>query len=282
MIITVDRDATVTLNLYISLNGALPQGFTALSIGASIGYTLDISPSDANLISATLVTPALGASIVNQINAGTYAAGVVQFNSNTKTFNQLEVYFNSTTNTISIPLPSAGTVILVGVSANVPIPSFYSYARTLIANVRTVVNYTGEFFLNVTSSSTTTLHVNHSSSNFVNVDPNGAVSVNAYWQIETSSNTNINAVLSYHYNNTLLAAKGIAADTLQFAYYTSNGWVFDGTSTVDASAGVVSQSSTHFSTWGVFSKSKDSGSSSSSSFVAPCFLLVLSVLAFFF
>eukprot|EP01119_Soliformovum_irregulare_P001452 TRINITY_DN1114_c0_g2_i1.p1 TRINITY_DN1114_c0_g2~~TRINITY_DN1114_c0_g2_i1.p1 ORF type:complete len:334 (-),score=102.61 TRINITY_DN1114_c0_g2_i1:160-1161(-) len=278
--INVDQDAQVTLSLLVSAETSpLPRGYNLLtqSAGAAtnIGYTFNVTPStatfSANLTGGILAQTALA--LLSQVNI---KAGLLQFDATAKTYNQIAVAVPSIAQQLSFSLPSVGSYAFVAFNIQSPIPTFYGYARQLAANVANrivyLVNATEQFAINVTSSVQTDLKVDYSTSISGAANFDGYVALDAYFQIETASPAQVAANLSYTFDQAVLAAKGITADTLVFAYQTASGWKIDGSATV--SGNVVTQGTTHFSQWGVYGQS---GTSNAATIFASISLIICTI-----
>lgn len=233
-------------------------------------HVLSTTTFSANLTGGTLASAAIA--ILASANVH---AGLLQFDATTKTYNQVAVVIPSGATQLSFPLPNIGSYVFVAFNISSPIPTFYGYARELtagvVARVAYFYNQTQQFAINVTAQADADLTVNFSTSTS-NPQPENYIQVGAYFDIETSSAASVVANLSYTFDQAAVEAKGIALDTLQFAYYTASGWKFDGNAQV--SGNVVTQGTTHFSSWGVYGQSSDAVTLVASSLTFLALLLV--------
>jgi hypothetical protein len=286
--IMVDKDSQATLSLFLNVGlgtAVIPNGFSSLALAAGVGFTLGLS-NGAIVVSANLTTPPL--SLVAQQAANASArVGCLQFNAQERTFSEVDIASYSVANGFVIPLPEAGTYILVGISANVVTPNFYARAKRLIANARALVRYSATFVLDVTVSASTSVNVTFTTNNPApKTPPPRYISLNAHWDIKISSQANVQAVLSYTYNAAELVAAGIKKATdLKFGFYNdaTAQWEFMN-SNVDVVGTVVSQSTTHFSTWGVYGDNGEAAvtppANSASGLIASIALLLVSLALF--
>jgi hypothetical protein len=275
LIVQVDQNANITVNGYTALTGGVnyPPGFAALSLGVAVGFTISISPANAVVATLNLTTGALTVQSQAQIITG-FRAGVLQFDSATNTFQDITVASYSPTLGLVVPLPAAGTYILVAANVNAALPTFYGKARQLAANVKSTLWFTAGLVLDVTAQANTAITVTYSQANPTPKDPPKYTPLNVYFDINLATQTTVASTLSYTYNATQLAAAKLNANQLQLGFYdTANAqWNFVG-SKVDTNAMVVSTTTTHFSTWAVYAA--NSGTMASLSFFIVCLALVL-------
>jgi hypothetical protein len=285
LIVQLDTTANLTVNVYASANTlTLPTGYTVvtsplnLGVNVALGFTLSISPSNANVITANLTTGPLSTQSQGQITGGV-RAGCLQFDTNTNTYQDITVNYSPTVG-ITVPLPSAGVYILVAVNANVPLPSFYEKARALVGGVQTAISYASGLVINVTATANTAVTVTFNTTTTYK-NPNGYVSLNAYFDINLSTQTAIQAVIKYNYTANQLAQAGLkSANQLAIGFYdtAAGAWNFAAGSQVDANAMVVSTTTTHFSTWGVYGSNPNPASATTVSFFLLSIAILLSLL----
>jgi len=263
LVIQVNASTNLTVNIFVLTNlnamGNLPTGYSALTVATAVGFTVTLSNSAA-IVSANLTTPAIDANTAQTINT-TGRVGCLEFTASSHSYQDIAVNSFSAANGISIPIPEAGTYVLAAVNLNAATPNFYSRIKKLVANVKSTVayasNFTTNFVVSVTADANADLNVTFYSSNPAPQGPPATLTpLGVYWQIDATAGANVNAQLNYTYTAQQLTAAGIAtANTLKFAFYntTSGAWQALSGANVDVNAQVVSQTTTHFSTWGVYS-----------------------------
>lgn len=294
--VIVDTNTTIQVNLFLqtSLNtmGSLPTGYSALTLFAAVGFSITLG-NGASLISANLTTGGLDAAALQAINASG-RVGCLEFTANSRSYQDISISSFSLAQGITIPIPEAGTYIFTAVKLNAATPNFYGRIKKLLANVKTAVayatNFTSNFVVEVTANANADLNVTFYSSNPApKPAPSNFVPLGVYWDISASGSASVNAVLNFTYTAQQLAAAGIAtANNLRFAFYntvTSTWEVISGFS-VDANLQVVSQTTTHFSQWGVYSYSQPASTQTQTETAvtttseAPVFVVSLLVLLF--
>jgi len=258
--IELNMNGNVTLQAYVNLQTTLPSGCQNLSFGLDIGYQLIISPPNAVVISATLTTPALAASAIALITLNTNL-WFFQYNSTTQFYSAIAVNYNGITQVVTVPLPSAGIYVLVVLDITAPIPTFFDQPRDLSAQSNVSLSFPDGLSLSVNVQSDTTLTTTFLTTNPHNNPGNGSTSINAFFDFNTTSNVTLNATIYYQYSVQTVNQIGVDATTLKIAFYDeqSGQWVFPSSGgSVSTSTMVVSQTTTHFSTWGVFGHSTSS------------------------
>jgi len=298
LVITVNQNANVTLAVFVSITGSLPAGFTSLSFGANVGYTLQVQPASAVVISASLVTPGLVVSSAALITESV-TAGCLQFDSTTNAYSYVDFpSYDILSQQITIPIPGAGTYVFVAMQFNTPLPTFYKIVRHLMAEVNYTLTFTMGLTLQVTASANATLNTTFYTSNPAPESPSGELSLGAWFDFDMSSTSSaVNATIQYAYNQSQLIAAGINdATTIKIGFYdtTSASWSFMSTGgSVDTTTDVAAQVTTHFSTWGVYASASSTSAGTSSmssttsmsssaaknSFALLLLLLLLSLLA---
>jgi len=288
LVITTSVDSNVTLDTFAAV-GLLPQGYTSINFGADVGYTLSLSAGV--VVSATLTTPALAASSVLAVN-GSARVGVLEVNTAAITFYYQEVPITtySATQGITLSLPEAGTYVFTAVDVNVAVPQFYTRAKQLVANVRSLVRYSANFVMDVTVDVNAKLNVTFYAVNPLATNPPAQyTSLNTYWDIQLDTTANVQATLQYTYTAAQLTGVGTTAGSLRFGYYdtTALQWNILSGAVIDTGATSVSQATTHFSTWGVFGSSGTPGtppapSGNGATGVVASILLLLACLSLLF
>ena len=118
--ITLNANANVTVSLYLNANAqvSLPNGLVPLSFAVSTGFTLDVTPATATVVSARFVTPAVSLSSLAKLSAG-MKAGCLKYDSNIEWYNTFEVEsVNLITYQISVTLPSSGTYLFAAFNSS--------------------------------------------------------------------------------------------------------------------------------------------------------------------
>jgi len=282
--IELDQNSQVTLSAYasISVSGGLPPGYNSLDFTGSVGvgFTLDISPANAVVISAQLTTPSLTLAAIGLIT-GQVTVGCLRFDSNSQTYTEIAApSYDALENTITVDLPVAGTYVFVVVNLNAVIPTFYNEIRTIEADVNTTLNYTASasstLILTIYTSSSADLNTTFYTSNPTSSSPSGYISADAYFDFNISSQNDLQAILQFTYDANTITQAGIKESTLQFGYFddTSGKWTFPGNANVNSNTKVITQSTTHFSTWGAFGTS----TASSIGVLIPLVVLIIGLL----
>jgi hypothetical protein len=259
--VLVKADTTVLLNIFQSSNfsslfGGLPKGYGSLSLGSAIGYTVQFANGNA-LVSANLTTSTLDAAAQQLITAAG-RAGALSFSASSNSFEDIPV--NVSQNKVTVAVQQAATYLFTAVQTNAATPNIYGKIKTLLANATSTIafanNYTTNFIVQVTAQANADLKVVFSTQNPApRPAPASLVPIGAYWDI-TAAGTSVNAVLNYTFTQAQLNAAGAAASTLRFAFYNTASATWDvipAGASVDTVAKVVSQATTHFSQWGVYS-----------------------------
>jgi len=251
------------------VNGGLPPGYDSLSFtgAVGVGFTLDVTPSSAVIISASLTTPSLTAVAIALITGST-SVGCLRFDSTTQSYTEIDVpSYSLLDDTVTVNLPVSGTYVFVAVNLNAEIPTFFGEVRSIEAQVNTTFNYTGNaassLLLSIYTSSSASLNTTFYSSNPTSSEPSGYISANAYFDFNISTVSTLQAALQFTYDSAAIVNAGIQESTLQFGYYddASGKWTFPGNANVDTTTKVLAQSTTHFSTWGVYGTSGTAASS---------------------
>jgi len=284
--IEVSQDAQVTLSIYVSISvsGGLPPGYESLGFtgAVGVGFTLSVTPSSAVIISASLTTPALTAAAIALIT-GSASVGCLRFDSNSQSYTEIDIpSYSLLDNTVTVNLPVSGTYVFVAVNLDAQIPTFFGEIRTIQAEVNTTFNYTGDatssLLLSIYTSSSADLNTTFYSSNPTSTEPSGYISANAYFDFNISTVSTLQAALQFTYDAAAIANAGISETTLQFGYYdeATGKWSFPGNANVDTTTRVLAQSTTHFSTWGVYGTSGTTASSAN--LIVPVVALIASFL----
>lgn len=249
--ITTSADADVTLSAVAALTHEVPEGFSSIAFGASLGFTLEVS-GDATVVDASLKTPALSAAVFASLSS-TVQARCVRWDANAEAYTTVTVEEVNAQQQVVIDLPTAGLYVVASANIDVPLPALYLEARATSSTSATF-SYPGGFELEVSTDTDNEVTVDFSDDS--NHDDNeGTVALGAYFDIELAVGSSADATLRYEYDSSISAS---TAARLRFAYWDetsgeSGAWVFLETgASVDVDAHVVSQTTTHFSEWGVF------------------------------
>jgi len=265
--ITLDSAADVTLSAASAVSATMPTGYSSIGFSAQTGFKLDVSGS-AKITQARLVTPPLAASAVAKIT-GSVNAGCVRFDADAEAYTNVAIQsYDAVLHKVTVDLPVEGTYFFAAVSANVPLPSLYAEARAT-STTSAKFSYPGGFELDVSSSSSNEVTVS-SASYSTTADPSGYTNLGAFWSIDLNKEESVTATLKFVYKDTVDISSTAAAN-LKFAFKNAAGaWEFPSSGgQVDASAGVMTQSTTHFSEWAAFKSDSNGGMSATNQAVNP-------------
>jgi len=258
--IMLESSATIILDLYVSISSEaeLPSGSELLTFSSSVnaGFNLSISPPNVAIGYINFTSPGIDNS---DIITGSAEASCFQYDPSLNFYNQLNVDVSSASvfPTITVSLPTPGIFLFVSLDSNAQFPSFYGSGKNLPAGKERSFIYPNGLSLQVTSESSNYLIANFSE-NVYFPNPSNYISIDAFFTFTAESEDNLNATITYTYDKSEIEAKGIAESTLRIGYYdtTQSSWIFMSSGgSVDTSASVVSQTTTHFSTWGVYGSS---------------------------
>jgi len=271
--VLASASTTVQLNLFLptnftSLFGSLPKGYSSLNLATAIGYGVQFA-NDNSLLSANLTTSALDAA-AQQLISSVGRAGALSFSAASNSFQDVQISANAQ-NKLTIPIQQSATYIFTAVQNNAALPNIYGKIKKILANTPALFayasNFTTNFIVQVTAKADADFNAVFSAVNPAPKNPPAnLVSLGAYWDISASAGAgaaSVNAVLNYTYTNAQLTAAGATAASLRFAFYnvSSAAWELVPGNIVDAAANVVSQATTHFSQWGVYSEQATQGTS---------------------
>jgi len=270
--IEMSTDANVTLSAFLEMSASLlPKGYQTLmfSAGSEMGFMLSVEPNHAIVLSATLYTPALSASSIALFKESV-SVGCLQYNASTSSVSYVDfATFSESTFTISVPLPSAGTFVFVAVNAGADEPTWFGVARYLQRQQNYTLTFAEGLTLQVMSTVNANLTTTFSSTNPFPSPPAPFVSLGVFFNftLDTSSDSDetVQAIISYAYNESQLLVQNLLASSLRIGFYeeSSASWNFPSSGgSVNTKTQVVSQSTDHFSSWGVY------GASSSTSGIA--------------
>jgi len=202
--------------------------------------------TSANLVgSAQLTIPCTTTAFI-----GTYGYGVLQWDFNAMAYAYIP-YQSSTATSITVPISDAGIFLFVSYDTTVPItfPSFYAQVLT-ISSSSTSYSFPNGIFIAVSSSTSNTFSTTFNSQNpKPNNPPSNYTSGNKFVDINLVVQASVNANVSFAYD----AANSASSVVIGFYNDTAGVWTFPSVGlSVDANAHVATQTTTHFSTWGVY------------------------------
>jgi len=252
LVVTLDAAGTVTLSSVASVTTSMPSGYTALAFTAQAGFEFSYT-GGGSIVKAQLTTPPLTVTTAGLIT-GSVDAGCLRFDANIKAYSKVDITsYTAGTRTIVVDLPAANTYFFVAVSASAKIPTFYAEARATTSTSISLVFPEG-FEMDVATTTNNQVTVARASSSTY-TDPTDYHNVGAFFDISLTTEEAVTATLKYTYDASLSAS---IADDLKFASYSSGAWNFESSGgSVDTNTRVVSQTTTHFSQWGVFQNSDD-------------------------
>jgi len=255
LLVTSSGLTTIGVNAVASasLSLALPNNEGILALGF-VGYAgLQITSSNT---SATLTLQLVTPSFTALFTAGTQVAGIFYADGS--------AYVNIPTTTTSsgqltAQLPSVGSYVFVSIDKMVA--ADYSVPRAVIAGANRTYQWANNFAIQFWSQTSNTIDVvaaNVTAEGTVAQRAAIGIALDVYFSIDLGTAASHVSQIQYTYTDAELTAKGIAADAaagLRWAYYDTVAAIWklaEQASTVSVSAKVVAQTTTHFSTWGVF------------------------------
>jgi hypothetical protein len=248
LLITTDSDTTVTFDTDASLAAGLDDEYNTFSIGGNLGFSLSTT-GNAGIVEAQLTTPAVSASVMALLT-GSVQARCVRFDAEAQAWTGVDIESMTLSNKLIVDLPETGMYAFASVDASVPVPTLYLEARAT-SSTSSKFSYDGGFVLDVATTTDNEVTVEFLSSSSRS-EPENRTAVGAFFNIELRDEEAVDATLSFEYDASIDAE---TAATLRFAFYDEgNGtWTFmEAGANVDTSARVVSQTTVHFSEWGVF------------------------------
>eukprot|EP00750_Incisomonas_marina_P031667 INCI8273.1.p1 GENE.INCI8273.1~~INCI8273.1.p1 ORF type:complete len:764 (-),score=167.70 INCI8273.1:30-2321(-) len=254
LLIKTDSDTTVTFDKETSLSAGLDDEYNTFSIGGNLGFSLSTT-GNAGIVEAQLTTPSLSASVLALLT-GSVQARCVRFDAEAQAWTGVEVQSMTLSNKLVVDLPDTGMYAFASVDASVPVPTLYLEARAT-SSTSSKFSYDGGFVLDVATTTDNEVTVEFLSTSSRS-EPENRTAVGAFFNIELRDEEAVDATLSFEYDASIDAE---VAATLRFAFYDDDNetWTFmEAGANVDTSARVVSQTTVHFSEWGVFA-SGDAG-----------------------
>jgi hypothetical protein len=243
--ISADVNATFTLSLYPSLQVQI-QGIKPLSFSIAVGYNLSVTPASAT-VNANFTTPPLSADSL--VTAQGNTVGCVQFDGSV--YNEVDAgSINLLTGVVTFQFPSVGVFIFISLTSTSYAPALYGTYHHVFANDIGRFRYPDGLNLALATQDDNTLIVNYTTTN-PHADVSGGKSIGYFWIVEPKVQNKINGTLSYVYNRTDLAAKGLVESTLHWVYYdtVSGTWQVEAGGSLNQAGLTVMQSTSHFSTW---------------------------------
>jgi hypothetical protein len=273
--ITTDQDAEVTLNLVTVLPRDLPSGIVTLGFGLS----LTVTPASAVIVDASITTPALTVT-------GTNSLSILMFDAASNFYATVPSTVSQGKATFALPEAARGTYIAAQVSTGTFLPDLFNKVINLVADVRSKIQFPSGFSLSVQANADADLTVTHSATNPTgsNAGVETMASLDAYFVIDLSgAEQAVDATLLFAYDKSVATAKMIKEETIRLAFFntTVQAWQFVSAGSVDTSASVVSQTTTHFSTWAAYGEASTSDNGAVS-MVASVALVAISFVALLF
>jgi hypothetical protein len=248
LFIKTDRMTSVTFDTQASVSAGLLSGYNTFSIGGNLGFSLTLT-GDAVIVDAQLTTPSLSLSVLALLT-GSVDARCARFDADAQAWTDVEVESRTLSNKLVVDLPETGTYVFASVDASVPIPTLYLEARAT-SSTSSKFAYDGGFFLDVATTTNNEVTVSFAETS-ARSEPEDATSVGAFFNVDLRNEEEVDATLSFEYDASIDAD---VASSLRFAFYDEDedAWTFlESGANVDTGARVVSQTTTHFSEWGVF------------------------------
>ena len=275
LLIKTDSDTAVTFDTEASLSAGLLDEYNTFSIGGNLGFSLSTT-GNAAIVDAQLTTPAVSASVLALIT-GSVKARCVRFDVEAQAWTGVDIESMTLSNKLVVDLPETGTYTFATVDVSVPVPTLYLEARAT-SSAGAKFSYDGGFFLDVATTSDNEVTVEFASDS-QRSDPDNATSADVYFNIDLRDEEEVDATLSFEFDASLDAE---TANGLRFAFYDTDAqvWTFmEAGADVDTSARIVSQTTTHFSEWGVFATAGSLNSSPLSSVLQATCVVVAAAAA---
>jgi len=270
------NSGTFTLSTFAQASATLCTGCTNELLDSSVGVSvgLELVASSPTLITDATLTVKVSTTLSSKITTS-LLAGCVQVSGST--YIRMDATYDSTAKTITVPKFTVAKYYFVSVSLDLT-QMAYGVAQTMIANGNQTLNWASELYITHQSRTEATVTCTKSSST-TRTEAVAGKALGVYLTIASTA-APTTATIKFKYTDTWLQEKG-ATDTarLAFQYYDNGAWKYEGSgSTVDASAKVIVQTTSHYSEWAVTYKN------SASSIVVPSLLMIslvlLSLLAF--
>jgi len=250
---------------------------SGVTVGYSSGLNLTIH-GGATVVSCN-ITFSVAVSLSTIFTAGGQV-GFLWYDGSVQWYNTLYAS-SSTFFTVTVPVPSGGLFVFASWTQTANVPTFYAYARAITAGVSSTVTYAHNISVQLVTGASSALSATYYATNPYSVQVSGYVAVGTWFDLKCSASANISATISYVYSASQLALAGVGnATNLVIGYYdtATAKWVFPSTGgSVNVHSQVVSQTSTHFSTWGVYASAASTPTSSCLKMM-PSFAMLLVML----
>jgi len=264
---TTDKAVDVTVSIIASTDIGVTGGLDARPVGfdnflaftgtAEVGYQFEYTPSNAKITVASITTPALTVGAATGITDEA-DIGCLYAKQDTDAWARVMVdSYDSGDMTITIPLPDSGYYVITSFDQTITADS--GDTVNVIANAMQTIAFgaTVEIdFYSTTSNSITCEESDETTNDDEDAMLEAGIALGVYLDIDVTDDDNHDSTIRYTYSQAQCDAAGIDADMeedLRFAYFADGKWNFmDDGHSVDTDAKVVSQSTTHFSQWGVF------------------------------
>ena len=165
--ITLDRDANVSVSLYLAADAqlSLPNGFIPLSLSTSTGITLNITPPTAIVLDAHFTTPSFSLTSLIKLNPN-LTVGFLKYDSELNWYNTMDIEsYDLGTYQVTVNLPSAGTYVFAQFNTDALRPALYNIENKLKALVTYAYQYPNGFYISINSQGENTLKIQHSTVN---------------------------------------------------------------------------------------------------------------------
>jgi len=282
LMITASAITNIGINIVASggLSLALPsgEGITGLSLATYVGLDITSSNSTAS-VTLTLITVDLTA----LFTAGTQVAGIIYADGSA----YVRIPATTVNGRLTANLPSVGVYVFVSIDETVT--ATYAVPRAVIAGVNRTYqwgsNLAIKFLSTVSNSITVVQQTNLTVQGSAQQRSSLGIDLGVYFDISLSASGAAHvSTIQFVYTDILLQAHDVAvsaANQLRWAFYdtVNAAWTFADSSgaSVDVSAKVVSQTTTHFSSWGVFYANSNTSNTASSLLLS--WISVIAILA---
>lgn len=283
--IRTDSACSIIVNQILTFTALPNNNFQTLSLGTEVGYEIKQSNGNCQIVSAYLQTSPLSVSLVAQVTAaisGGGNVGCLYYNSSSNVFSRVAVQQNTGgfNNGLTVAIPRFGKYVFVTYSQNVPLPTLYADVQIVggaqggggaSGSGQTILSFSDGLTLAITSTTQSALTANTYSSltatgcSCSGPDTNSYKAYGQWFNFDLNNTNSFSADINKTYSAQTLTQLGVTDETkLRLAYYdgSQSKWVFPTNQRVDTSAKVVSCTTTHFSTWGMYAQSQTQSTSS--------------------
>eukprot|EP01118_Nematostelium_gracile_P002393 TRINITY_DN12615_c0_g1_i1.p1 TRINITY_DN12615_c0_g1~~TRINITY_DN12615_c0_g1_i1.p1 ORF type:complete len:335 (+),score=107.49 TRINITY_DN12615_c0_g1_i1:16-1020(+) len=276
--ILTNADANVTITPVLNLDGqVVPAGYNGLALNANSAIIFQIEPRSA-LVRAYLATGELSVGARVALAVTGKRPAVLYYWGNASAFIDLDITSYSVDEGIMFDLPFPGLYVIASVDVSTVNPAVLGLARRIRRAERRAIRYftrirDAYLDLALQTEANATLVVNEKIVTTRQL-PRNLTSVNIYFDIDLTVQTNLNATIGYRWAANQFANVTDFTRRLVWAFYNeaTGQWVVVKT-TIDVDLRVVSAATTHFSEWGLYATNDDDstdtdGESSSSMLLA--------------